>query len=68
MEKYQNYIENSLSKGYIENYCTKDSDKKELKRAIRRGLEEHVEDLLGENIQLNHMITKLSCALNQINK
>jgi len=68
MKNYEDYIENSLSKDYIENYYNKDSDKKELKRAIRRGLEEHIEDLLGENIQLNHIIKKLSCALNEISK
>jgi hypothetical protein len=65
MKDFKKYLNFSISKDYIETYCTENSTKKEIRRGIRRGLEEHIEELLDDRDRLNEMIIKLSQALGE---
>ena len=76
IEKYKtilNYINISFSKEYIEFYMPKFDDTKIddsyiilLDRAIIKGLENHVEELIEQNYNLQNEISKLKQALNPI--
>ena len=65
MKDFKKYLDFSMSKDYIENYCSEQSTKKEIRRGIRRGLEEHIEELIDECDHLNEMILKLTQALGE---
>lgn len=59
MKDFKKYLENSLSKEYIEVYCNENSSVGEIKRGIRRGLEEHIEELLEETHHIKIINNKL---------